>query len=69
MRIVDRLRYAAPDRVPASVLEAAARRGFYIARAPVLMEGRIELIHYYQNQSICDTYHRYGNLGDRTQIG
>ncbi|MDJ0990644.1 MAG: proline dehydrogenase family protein [Desulfobacterales bacterium] len=65
MRIVDRIRYAAPDRAPALVLAAAARRGFYIARAPVLMEGRIELIHYYQNQSICDTYHRYGNLGDR----
>jgi RHH-type proline utilization regulon transcriptional repressor/proline dehydrogenase/delta 1-pyrroline-5-carboxylate dehydrogenase len=68
MDIVDRIRYAAPERVPALVLAAAARRGFYIARAPVLMEGRIELIHYYQNQSICDTYHRYGNLGDRTHL-
>jgi RHH-type proline utilization regulon transcriptional repressor/proline dehydrogenase/delta 1-pyrroline-5-carboxylate dehydrogenase len=45
-----------------------AERGFYIARAPVLMEGRIELIHYFQNQSVCDTYHRYGNLGDRTLL-
>ncbi len=68
MAVVDRIRYASPQRVPANVLAAAARRGFYIARAPVLMEGRIELIHYYQNQSICDTYHRYGNLGDRTQL-
>ncbi len=68
MRVVDRIRYAAPERAPAPVLAAAARRGFFIARAPVLMEGRIELIHYYQNQSICDTYHRYGNLGDRTLL-
>ena len=68
MRDVDRIRYAAPERASALVLAAAARRGFYIARAPVMMEGRIELIHYYQNQSICDTYHRYGNLGDRTLI-
>ncbi len=68
MAVVERIRYAAPERVPADVMTAAARRGFYIARAPVLMEGRLELIHYYQNQSICDTYHRYGNLGDRSPI-
>jgi RHH-type proline utilization regulon transcriptional repressor/proline dehydrogenase/delta 1-pyrroline-5-carboxylate dehydrogenase len=68
MAVVERIRYAAPERVPAEVMAAAARRGFYIARAPVLMEGRLELIHYYQNQSICDTYHRYGNLGDRSLI-
>ncbi len=60
-----RIRYAAPDRVPGQLLTAAADRGFYIAREPVLMEGRIELLHYVQNQSVCDTYHRYGNLGDR----
>lgn len=63
---VARIRYAAPQRVPADLLAAAAKRGFHIARSPVLMEGRIELLHYVQNQSICDTYHRYGNLGDRT---
>jgi RHH-type proline utilization regulon transcriptional repressor/proline dehydrogenase/delta 1-pyrroline-5-carboxylate dehydrogenase len=33
-----------------------------------MMEGRIELLHYVQNQSVCDTYHRYGNLGDRTTL-
>jgi RHH-type proline utilization regulon transcriptional repressor/proline dehydrogenase/delta 1-pyrroline-5-carboxylate dehydrogenase len=68
MRVVDRIRYAAPQRVPEAVLAAAARTGFYIARSPVLMEGRIELLHYFQNQSICDTYHRYGNLGERTLL-
>ena len=63
---VDRIRYAAPERVPASVYSAAAEFGFYIARAPVMMDGRIELLHYYRQQSICDNYHRYGNLGERT---
>ena len=48
-----------------AVLTAAATTGFYIARSPVLMEGRIEMLHYIVNQSICDDYHRYGNLGDR----
>jgi len=60
-----RIRYASHDRVSAEVLEAAAERGFYIAREPVLTEGRIELLHYVQNQSVCDMYHRYGNLGER----
>lgn len=66
MAVVQRIRYAAPDRVPMAVLAAAAQKGYYVARAPVLMEGRIELLHYCQNQSLCDTYHRYGNLGDRS---
>jgi len=60
-----RIRYAAPDRVPGPVLAAAAKTGFFIARAKVLMEGRIELLHYHRQQAICDTYHRYGNLGER----
>jgi RHH-type proline utilization regulon transcriptional repressor/proline dehydrogenase/delta 1-pyrroline-5-carboxylate dehydrogenase len=63
-----RLRYAAPARVSEAVLAEASRTGFYIARAPVLMEGRIELLHYFTEQSICDTYHRYGNLGERALI-
>jgi RHH-type proline utilization regulon transcriptional repressor/proline dehydrogenase/delta 1-pyrroline-5-carboxylate dehydrogenase len=33
----------------------------------VRMEGRIELLHYYRQQSICHDYHRYGNLGERAQ--
>jgi RHH-type proline utilization regulon transcriptional repressor/proline dehydrogenase/delta 1-pyrroline-5-carboxylate dehydrogenase len=62
---IDRIRYAAPDRVPREVFAAAAETGFYIARSPVLMEGRIELLQYYRQQSICTNYHRYGNLGFR----
>jgi RHH-type proline utilization regulon transcriptional repressor/proline dehydrogenase/delta 1-pyrroline-5-carboxylate dehydrogenase len=65
---IQRIRYAAPERVPLEVFRAAAETGFYIARAPVLMEGRIELLHYFQNQSICDNYHRYGNLGERALV-
>ncbi len=62
---VDRLRYAAPDRVPAEVVAAAAQTGFTIARAPVLAEGRVELLHYYRQQSVCTNFHRHGNLGSR----
>lgn len=59
------IRYAASDRVPGSVYEAAAESGCHISRDPVLMEGRIEMIHYFHEQSLCNTYHRYGNLGER----
>ncbi len=62
---IQRLRYAAADRVPAAVLEAAAKTGFYVSRSPVRMDGRLELLHYFREQSICDSYHRYGNLGER----
>ncbi len=65
---IDRIRYAAPDRVPDAVFAAAADTGFYIARAPVAMDGRIELLQYYQQQSVCNNYHRYGNLGERAVI-
>jgi RHH-type proline utilization regulon transcriptional repressor/proline dehydrogenase/delta 1-pyrroline-5-carboxylate dehydrogenase len=63
-----RIRYAGPDRVPPQVLRAAALRGYFIARGPVLMEGRLELLHYLRNQSVSDNYHRYGNLGERAVL-
>jgi RHH-type proline utilization regulon transcriptional repressor/proline dehydrogenase/delta 1-pyrroline-5-carboxylate dehydrogenase len=65
MTKVNRIRYAAPGRVPFEVFEAAAETGFYIARRPIMMDGRIELLQYFQQQSICNNYHRYGNLGER----
>jgi RHH-type proline utilization regulon transcriptional repressor/proline dehydrogenase/delta 1-pyrroline-5-carboxylate dehydrogenase len=63
---IQRIRYAAPERVSQEILNHAANTGFYIARSRVVMEGRIELQHYFQEQSICDSYHRYGNLGERS---
>ena len=63
---IGRLRYAAPDRVPPLIFRAAAQTGVFLARTPVTMEGRIELLHYFQQQSLCHNYHRYGNLGERT---
>jgi RHH-type proline utilization regulon transcriptional repressor/proline dehydrogenase/delta 1-pyrroline-5-carboxylate dehydrogenase len=31
------------------------------------MDGRIELLHYIQEQSVSHNYHRYGNLGERSE--
>ena len=61
----DRVRYAAPDRVPLPVLEAAGESGICVVSRPVLMEGRVELLWYLQEQSVSIDYHRYGNLGVR----
>jgi RHH-type proline utilization regulon transcriptional repressor/proline dehydrogenase/delta 1-pyrroline-5-carboxylate dehydrogenase len=61
----DRVRYASPERVPRQVFEAVGESGIFIARAPILMEGRVELLWYVQEQSVSIDYHRHGNLGSR----
>jgi RHH-type proline utilization regulon transcriptional repressor/proline dehydrogenase/delta 1-pyrroline-5-carboxylate dehydrogenase len=68
-RGTDRVRYAAPDKVPMVVSSSAAETGIYIARAPVLMDGRVELMWYLYEQSISNNYHRYGNIGERGEEG
>ncbi len=65
-RQTDRVRYAARDRVPREVRLAVGDTGIYIADSPVLVEGRIELLWYVREQSISHDYHRYGNLGGRS---
>jgi RHH-type proline utilization regulon transcriptional repressor/proline dehydrogenase/delta 1-pyrroline-5-carboxylate dehydrogenase len=62
----DRVRYAAPNRAPMEILSAGAGSGVFIARAPVISEGRVELLWYLREQSISFDYHRYGNLGIRS---
>ncbi len=60
-----RVRYAAEPRIPQVVRVAAADTGLYLAAAPVMMHGRLELLNYVEEQSISENYHRYGNLGSR----
>ncbi len=64
---MDRIRYAGPHRVSASVHHAASRNGIHLSSAAVLCEGRIELLAYLREQSISVDYHRYGNLGARSR--
>jgi len=63
-RRVGRLRFADRGRASKAVLSSAATVNVYVAQSPVLLEGRIELLWYLQEQSISDSYHRYGNLGE-----
>ena len=68
-RQVDRVRYAGPGLVPSIVQRAAAEQFIYVAEAPVSPCGRIELLWYVREQSVCVDYHRYGNLGFRAEEG
>ncbi len=62
---VDRVRYSSANHVPLNVRKAATARFIYIADSPVTRIGRVELLWYVREQSLCIDYHRYGNLGFR----
>ncbi len=62
---VDRIIYADISRVSKAVFKKAAKLVKYIVRQKPMMDGRFELLNYFQEQSISHSYHRYGNLGAR----
>lgn len=59
----DRIRFLKPENVTQNIYQALADKAIYISSAPFIGHGRIELMHYFREQSISDSYHRYGNLG------
>lgn len=62
---VERVRYAAADRVPIDIRQAAVTGMAYVADAPVSVHPELELLWYVREQSLSVDYHRYGNLGPR----
>jgi len=62
---VDRIIYSDISKVTPLVFREAAKIAKFIVRQKPMMEGRIELLNYMQEQSISYSYHRYGNLGAR----
>ena len=58
-----RVRTCTPD-IPMELYETAAAHNMYIATAPPVSEGRVELIHYIEEQSISFEYHRYGSIAE-----
>jgi RHH-type transcriptional regulator, proline utilization regulon repressor / proline dehydrogenase / delta 1-pyrroline-5-carboxylate dehydrogenase len=62
---VDRIMYARPENVSSYIFDQAAEALKFIVRTSPLMEGRIELLNFFEEQSISHSYHRYGNLGAR----
>jgi RHH-type proline utilization regulon transcriptional repressor/proline dehydrogenase/delta 1-pyrroline-5-carboxylate dehydrogenase len=47
------------------VFTEAAKLAKFIVRGNPMMEGRLELLNYFEEQSISHSYHRYGNIGVR----
>lgn len=63
MSSYERVRTCSPD-IPMEMYEEAARTNKYIATAPPVKDGRVELIHYIKEQSITFEYHRYGSISE-----
>ena len=61
----DRVIYSDIAKVPASAFKEAASSLTFIVRQKPMMEGRLELLNYFIEQSISHSYHRYGNIGAR----
>lgn len=57
----ERLRCCSSE-IPEALYRAAAENNKYIATAPPVSEGRIELLHYLKEQSVSFEYHRYGSI-------
>ncbi len=63
MTKVQRIRFLHPDNVTQNIYKQVASKAIYIASDPFVSHGRLELMHYFIEQSISNSYHRYGNLG------
>lgn len=61
----DRVIYSDISKVPALVFTKASESLTFIVRTTPMMEGRLELLNYFIEQSISHSYHRYGNIGAR----
>ncbi|MBT4845756.1 MAG: bifunctional proline dehydrogenase/L-glutamate gamma-semialdehyde dehydrogenase [Planctomycetaceae bacterium] len=62
---VSRVRYAQPSAVEDDARRVFDEHNVVVMDAPVLVNGRIELLWNVREQSVSDDYHRYGNLGKR----
>jgi RHH-type transcriptional regulator, proline utilization regulon repressor / proline dehydrogenase / delta 1-pyrroline-5-carboxylate dehydrogenase len=61
----DRIIYSDISKVPELVFSEASKQLKFIVRQAPLMEGRLELLNYFIEQSISHSFHRYGNIGAR----
>ncbi len=60
---MNRLVYTHPSNVPLDVYKAAIQVNLPIIRKATLAEGRLLMLEQFDEQSITNTFHRYGNLG------
>ncbi|MDR0939486.1 MAG: bifunctional proline dehydrogenase/L-glutamate gamma-semialdehyde dehydrogenase [Mediterranea sp.] len=67
MKQYERIRTCSAD-IPMEMYVEAARVDKYIATAPPVKNGRVELIHYIKEQSIAFEYHRYGSITETPEV-
>ena len=63
MKDYGRVRILQAKNISSLIYKHAAKEAIYLARDPFVSHARIELMHYFIEQSISNSYHRYGNLG------
>ncbi|WP_373036742.1 proline dehydrogenase family protein [Sulfurimonas sp.] len=61
---VERVRFLTHEAISPNIYKALSTDAVYISDEPFVSHGRVEMLHYYIEQSISDSYHRYGNLGE-----
>lgn len=64
---ISRFRLSEATTLPSPVSVAAHRMGVAVIDAPVSFNGMVELAWYFREQSLSMNYHRYGNLGSRSE--
>ena len=65
MKKAKRIRFLNPLHVSKKIYYALKNEAKHISSEPFVANGRIELLHYFIEQSVTNSYHRYGNLGAR----
>lgn len=61
---VERVRFLTHEVINEGIYKALSDDAIYISSEPFVAHGRVEMLHYYIEQSVSDSYHRYGNLGE-----
>jgi len=61
----EQITYADIENISQNVFKLCAKDLVYLSKMPVFSEGRLELLNYFQEQSISHSYHRYGNISAR----
>jgi len=61
----DRVIFSDIAKVSEAVFKEANKSVTFIIRQKPMMEGRLELLNYFIEQSVSHSYHRYGNIGAR----
>lgn len=63
MKNFDRLRYLNKHNIKEELYKISSTNSIHIISEAFIPHGRVELMHFFIEQSISDSYHRYGNLG------